>query len=176
MKALSIPKLELRAALLATRLKDDTLKARIVKINHVCMWTVSTTVLQWLNTSDKYMYLSLTVMAKSWSPPLLMSGTNFWAAITQLIPVRWGFLRKPSKLVAGFLVRAFSWLLTGCLYPTNVWSIKFVNNDIFYDFGNFFETSYFFVNDVTFIKNPELGINWKCLVPLRDIKELSPLC
>ena len=45
MKALSIPKLELQVALLATRLKDDILTTLTVSINHVYMWTNSTTVL-----------------------------------------------------------------------------------------------------------------------------------
>ena len=36
-KALSIPKLELHAALLAKRLKDDILTAPTVSINHVYM-------------------------------------------------------------------------------------------------------------------------------------------
>ena len=46
MKALSLPKLELQATLLATRLKDDILTALPVCINHVYMWTGSTTILQ----------------------------------------------------------------------------------------------------------------------------------
>ena len=53
MKALSIPKLELQATLLATRLKDDILTALTVSINHVYMWTDSTTVMQWLNSTEK---------------------------------------------------------------------------------------------------------------------------
>ena len=53
MKALSIPKLELQAALLATRLKDDILTALTVSVNHVYMWTDKTTVLQWLNSTEK---------------------------------------------------------------------------------------------------------------------------
>ena len=53
MKALSIPKLELQAALLATRLKDYIVTALTVSINHVYMWTDSTTVLQWLNSTEK---------------------------------------------------------------------------------------------------------------------------
>ena len=42
-----------QAALLATHLKDDMLTALTVNINQVYMWTDSTTVLQWLNSSDK---------------------------------------------------------------------------------------------------------------------------
>ena len=53
MKALSITKLELQAALLATRLKDDILTALTVSMNHAYMWTDSTTVLQWLNSTEK---------------------------------------------------------------------------------------------------------------------------
>ena len=44
MKALSIPKLELQAALLATRPKYDIQTAPTVSINHVYMWTEKTTV------------------------------------------------------------------------------------------------------------------------------------
>ena len=51
-KALSIHKLQFRAALLAKRLKDDILKSLTVIINHVYMWKSSTTVLQWLKSDD----------------------------------------------------------------------------------------------------------------------------
>ena len=47
MKALSLPKLEPQAALLATRLKDDILTALTVSINHVYMLTDSTKFLHW---------------------------------------------------------------------------------------------------------------------------------
>ena len=53
MKMLSIPKLELQAALLATRLKEKILKALTFKVSNVFMWTDSTTVLQWLNSCNK---------------------------------------------------------------------------------------------------------------------------
>ena len=56
MKMLSIPKLELQAALLASRLKDnieDIEKALTLSISKVFMWTDSTTVLQWLNSTSK---------------------------------------------------------------------------------------------------------------------------
>ena len=53
MKMLSIPKLELQAALLASRLKDDIEKALTLSTSKVFMWTGSTTVLQWLNSTSK---------------------------------------------------------------------------------------------------------------------------
>ena len=53
MKALTIPKLELQAALLATRLKDEVQKALTLTIERTQMWTDSTTVLQWLHSIDK---------------------------------------------------------------------------------------------------------------------------
>ena len=53
MKMLSIPKLEIQAALLASRLKDDIEKALTLSISKVFMWTDSTTVLQWLNSTSK---------------------------------------------------------------------------------------------------------------------------
>ena len=52
MKALTIPHVELHAALLATRLKDDILKELTVNINHIYMWTDSITVSQWLSYND----------------------------------------------------------------------------------------------------------------------------
>ena len=53
MKALSIPKLELQAALLATRLKEEVLKALTIPVSSTFMWIDSTTVLQWLNSGSK---------------------------------------------------------------------------------------------------------------------------
>ena len=53
-KVMTAPKLELQAALLAARLKQDICRALTVKINRVFMWTDSTTVLQWLNSATKH--------------------------------------------------------------------------------------------------------------------------
>ena len=56
MKMLSIPmlsKLELQAALLVSRLKDDIEKALTLSISKVFMWIDSTTVLQWFNSTSK---------------------------------------------------------------------------------------------------------------------------
>ena len=53
MKVLTIPKLELQAALLAARLKDEIQQALTVPVERTFMWTDSTTVLQWLHSIDK---------------------------------------------------------------------------------------------------------------------------
>ena len=52
-KVMTIPKLELQAALLFARLKQDICRALTVHVNKVYMWTDSTTVLQWLNSTSK---------------------------------------------------------------------------------------------------------------------------
>ena len=53
MKVMTIPKLELQAALLAACLKQDICRALTVHANKIYMWTNSTTVLQWLNSTSK---------------------------------------------------------------------------------------------------------------------------
>ena len=53
MKALTIPKLELQAALLAARLKEEVQKALTLTVERTLMWTDNTTVLQWLHSIDK---------------------------------------------------------------------------------------------------------------------------
>ena len=53
MIALTIPKLELQAALLSARLRNDIQKALTLKIEKTFMWTDSTTVLQWLHSLEK---------------------------------------------------------------------------------------------------------------------------
>ena len=53
MKALTIPKLELQAALLAARLKNEIQQALSVPVERTFMWTDSTTVLQRLHSIDK---------------------------------------------------------------------------------------------------------------------------
>ena len=64
MKMLSIPKSELQAALLASRLKDDIEKALTLSISKVFMWTDSTTVLQWLNSTSKQPWFVATRVAE----------------------------------------------------------------------------------------------------------------
>ena len=53
MKALTIPKLELPAALLAARLRDEVHRALSLKIDKTFMWSDSSTVLQWLHSLEK---------------------------------------------------------------------------------------------------------------------------
>ena len=59
MKVMTIPKLELQAGLPAARLKQNICRALTVQVNKVFMWTDSTTVLQWLNsTSNQPMFVA----------------------------------------------------------------------------------------------------------------------
>ena len=53
MKALTVPKLELQAALLAARLRAEVLSAMSLKIGRTFMWSDSSTVLQWLTSLEK---------------------------------------------------------------------------------------------------------------------------
>ena len=53
MKALTVPKLELQAALLAARLRAEVLRALSLKIDRTFMWSDSSTVLQWLTSLEK---------------------------------------------------------------------------------------------------------------------------
>ena len=53
MKALTVPKLELQAALLAARLRAEILRALSLKIDRTSMWSDGSTVLQWLTSLEK---------------------------------------------------------------------------------------------------------------------------
>ena len=53
MKAMTIPMLELQAALLAARLPRKILDALTIEVPQSFMWTDSTTVLQWLASVDR---------------------------------------------------------------------------------------------------------------------------
>ncbi|XP_075258504.1 uncharacterized protein LOC142350541 [Convolutriloba macropyga] len=53
MKVLTVPKLELQAALLASRLREEICEALTIQIQRTFMWTDSTTVLQWSNSLEK---------------------------------------------------------------------------------------------------------------------------
>ena len=53
MKVMTFPKLELQAALLAACLKREICRALTVVVDKVFMWTDSTIVLQWINSTNK---------------------------------------------------------------------------------------------------------------------------
>ena len=54
MKVMTVPKLDLQAALLAARLKREICRALTVTADKVFMWTDSTIVLQWINSTNKH--------------------------------------------------------------------------------------------------------------------------
>ena len=53
MKVMTVPKLEIQAALLSARLKREITQAFTETVNQVFMWTDTTTVLQWINSNEK---------------------------------------------------------------------------------------------------------------------------
>ena len=53
MRHLSIPRLELQAAVMAARLKEQIVKEHETKIHSCNIWTDSTTVLQWIRSSHR---------------------------------------------------------------------------------------------------------------------------
>ena len=53
LKLMTVPKIELQAALLAARLKMEIKQALTATFNQIFMWTDSTTVLQWIYTNEK---------------------------------------------------------------------------------------------------------------------------
>ena len=101
MKALSVPKLELQAALFATRLKEENLKGLTFKVTESFLWTDTTIVLQWPNSCNKLPVFVVIALGRFWSLPSQISGITYLAVITQLIPVHEGFLQKHSRKAAG---------------------------------------------------------------------------
>ena len=165
-KALSIPKLELQAALLATRLKDDILAALTVCINHVYMWTDGTTVLQWLNSAEK-----LRVFVANHVGEILESTTidEWHHVLSGDNPVDTG-----TRGISSEALKDSSWVIGTSLLRTTGW--PFIPDERVIkktrlkghscDVDNCLETSSSFVTDVTSIKHPENGFNWKGSVPL----------
>ena len=54
MKVMTVSKLELQAALLAARLKREMCRALTVTVDKVFMWTDSTIILKWVNSTNKH--------------------------------------------------------------------------------------------------------------------------
>ena len=54
MNIMTVTKLELQAALLAARLKREICRALTITVDKVFMWSDSTIVLQWINSTNKH--------------------------------------------------------------------------------------------------------------------------
>ena len=172
MKAISIPKLELRAALLATRLKDDILKALIANMNHVYMWKDSTTVLQWLNTSDKLPVFFANCVTEILKSTAIDEWHQFFSGNNPADP--------GTRGISSEALKDSIWVFSSSVLRTTNWTFipdervinKFYLNGPFCDVDDYFETSSFFVTDVTSIKNPELGINWETFSSITSYKRV----
>ena len=57
MRRLSIPRLELQAAVMAVRMKEQIVKEHEMKINSYSFWSDSTTVLQWIHSSYRVQHV-----------------------------------------------------------------------------------------------------------------------
>ena len=76
MKVMTVPKLELQAALLAARLKREICRALTVTVDKVFMWTDSTIVLQWINSTNKHPIFIADRVSETWRTPALTNGTT----------------------------------------------------------------------------------------------------
>ena len=161
MKALCIPTLELHAALLATRLKDDILTAHTVSNNHFYMWTVSTTVLQWLNSTEK-----LPVFVGNRVGEILESTTiHEWHHVLSGD----NQADTDTRGISSIALKDSSWVIGPSILKTADWPFipdELVINKIRLkgpscDVDICLETSSSFVTDVTSIKYPEHGFNWE---------------
>ena len=160
MKALFIPKLELQAALLATRLKDDILTGLTVFINHVYMWTDSTTVLQWLNSTVKLPVFVANRVGEILESTTIdewhhvLSGDN--PADTGTRGISSEALKDSSWVIGPSILRTTDWPIIPDERVINKIRLKSPSCDV----DNWLETSSSFVIDVTSIKHPEHG--FKC--------------
>ena len=163
MKALSIAKLELQAALRATRLKDDILTALTVYIDHVYMWTVCTTVLQWLNSTEK---LPLFVANRVGEIPESTTIDEWHHVLSGNNPADTG-----TRGISSEALKDSSWVIGTSILRTTDWPFipdeRVIKNirlkGTSCDIDNCLETSSSFVTDVTSIKHPEDGFNWERL-------------
>ena len=161
MKALSIPKLELLAALLATRLKDDILTALTVYFNHVYMWTDSTTVWQWLNYTEELPVFVANHVGKilesitidEWHH--VLSGNN--PADTGTRRIFSEALKDSSWVIGPSILRTTDWPFIPDERVIKKTSLKGPSCDV----DNCLETSSSFVTEVTSIKHPDHGFNWE---------------
>ena len=172
MKGLSIPKLELQAALLATRLKDDIVTALTVCINHVYMWTDSTTVLQWLNSTEKLpVFVANRVDEILESTTIdewhhVLSGNN--PADTGTRGIYSEALKDSSWVIGPSILRTTDWPFIPDERVINEIRLKGPSCDV----DNCVETSSSFVTNVTSIKHPEYGSNWERFISFTRYKRV----
>ena len=172
MKGLSIPKLELQAALLATRLKDDIVTALNVWINHVYMWTDSTTVLQWLNSTEKLpVFVANRVDEILESTTIdewhhVLSGNN--PADTGTRGIYSEALKDSSWVIGPSILRTTDWPFIPDERVINEIRLKGPSCDV----DNCVETSSSFVTNVTSIKHPEYGSNWERFISFTRYKRV----
>ena len=76
MKVMTVPKFELPIALLAARLKREICRALTVTVDKVFMWSDSTIVLQWINSTTNTPSALQIVLVKSWRTRALTNGTT----------------------------------------------------------------------------------------------------
>ena len=162
MKAISIPKLELQAALLAIRLKDDMMTALTASINQVYMWTESTAVLQWLKSCDKLpvfvanrvveIILESTTIDE-WHH--VLSGNN--PADTGTRGISSEALKDSSWVIGPSILRITDWPFIPDERVINKIRLKGSSCD----FDKCLETSSSLVTDVTSINYPQHGFNWE---------------
>ena len=161
MKALSIPKLELQTALRATRLKDDIMTALTVRIIHFYMWTDSTTVLRWLNSTKKLpVFVTNSIGEILNSTPFdewhhVLSGNN--PADTGTRGISSEALKDNSSVIGPSSLRTADWPLLPDESVINKVRLNGPSSDV----NNCLETSSSFVTDVTSIIHPEHGFNWE---------------
>ena len=137
--------------------------APTVSINHVYMWTVSKTVLQWLNSTEK-----LPVFVANRVGKILESITiDEWHHVLSVDnPVDTGTrgggggseaLKDNSCIIGPSILRTTNWPFLPDERAINKISLKGPSCDV----DNCLETSSSFVTDVTSIKHSEHGFNWE---------------
>ena len=161
MKALSISKLELQAALISTRMKDDILTALTNCINYIYMWTDSITVLQWLNSTEKLRVFVADRVGEILESTTIderhqvLSGDN--PADTGTRGISSEDLKDSSWVIGPSILRTTDWPFIPDERVINKIRLKGPSCDV----DKCLETSSSFVTNFTAIKHPEHGFNWE---------------
>ena len=171
MKALSIHTLELQAALLATRLKDDILKPLTVEMHHVFTWIDSTTVFHCLNSNDKlpvFVANRVSEILKSTTIDewfYVMSGDNPADTGTRWMSSE--ALKDSSGVIGPNILRTTDWPFLANELVIIKFCLKFPSCDV----DNCLETSFSLLSPKLhpskILNTDSIG---KVIVPLRGIK------